>query len=95
MNPVEIKAEKLYLDQAKEGDPGWAELLSATRQSWLDRANSFFASCAGLCGKKVEEPEKAGWQNLPITNRWRCWACTRELEAAGKDHHETDAGRTA
>lgn len=41
-------------------------------------------SCLGGCGKKSENPEHQGWELLPITGRYRCGACSRELEVVGR-----------
>lgn len=44
-------------------------------------------SCAGGCGKVVPDDtaaEAAGWEFLPISRRYRCGQCTRELQEASK-----------
>lgn len=44
-------------------------------------------SCAAGCKRIVADEqaaEKAGWELLPITGRWRCPVCWRELQAVNK-----------
>jgi hypothetical protein len=40
-------------------------------------------SCSAGCKREVllSEAERTGWENLPITGRWRCPQCWRELQA--------------
>jgi hypothetical protein len=41
-------------------------------------------TCAAGCKRYVADEaaaSAAGWENLPISTRWRCVACTRELAA--------------
>lgn len=52
--------------------------------------------CAAGCKREVADidaAQAAGWENLPITNRWRCPACWRELQAVNRSNPIT-AGRT-
>ncbi len=40
--------------------------------------------CAAGCKRSVPDEtaaSHAGWENLPISTRWRCPDCTRELAA--------------
>lgn len=41
-------------------------------------------TCRDGCGRAVPhtELEHSGWSLLPISLRWRCPACTRELQQA-------------
>lgn len=44
-------------------------------------------SCSAGCGRgvptqRLDEGITAGWEHLPIGNRWRCNYCKRELDAA-------------
>jgi hypothetical protein len=50
------------------------------------------ASCSGGCGKATANPELASWDYLPISQRWRCWDCTRALQSVGrtKEHSAPD-----
>lgn len=41
-------------------------------------------SCSAGCKRAVEEPEKVGWEFLPISRRWRCPDCTRELDQVNR-----------
>lgn len=47
--------------------------------------------CAGGCGRVILDPEtnpsEPGWGYLPISGRWRCGQCTRELQEAARMHH--------
>lgn len=39
-------------------------------------------TCSAGCKRAVPDIDTAsaaGWENLPISNRWRCSDCTREL----------------
>lgn len=48
-------------------------------------ADSVFASRAEIDRALADAPDAAsaaGWGQLPITNRWRCPHCTRELQLA-------------
>jgi hypothetical protein len=43
--------------------------------------------CAAGCQRTVADQAEAlaqGWENLPITNRWRCPHCWRELQAVNR-----------
>jgi hypothetical protein len=42
-------------------------------------------ACYGGCGQKELEPQAKGWDQLPITGRWRCMACTRQLQEASRE----------
>jgi len=39
--------------------------------------------CSAGCMRSIPESQTshAGWENLPITGRWRCPQCWRELQA--------------
>lgn len=47
--------------------------------------------CAGGCGRVIIDPatnpSEPGWSYLPITGRWRCGQCERELREVGKLDH--------
>jgi hypothetical protein len=40
-------------------------------------------TCTDSCGRKVliDAVEQSGWSFLPITRRWRCPQCWRDLQA--------------
>jgi rubredoxin len=50
--------------------------------------------CTDACGRTVadmSEAEAKAWRFLEISKRWRCPACTRELDAA--NHRMAESGR--
>lgn len=42
------------------------------------------SSCAGGCGRASTNPILAGWDHLPIAQRWRCRVCTTALQSIGR-----------
>jgi len=50
----------------------------------MSQANPDPITCAAGCKRIVADEDAAafaGWEYLPITQRWRCPACWRELQA--------------
>lgn len=45
-------------------------------------------ACYGGCGQRADDPEQQGWELLPITNKYRCGACTRALKLVSTEKQE-------
>jgi hypothetical protein len=55
-------------------------------------------TCSAGCKREQRDADAAtaaGWDVLPITGRWRCPACTRELLAINARYLEMPASRDA
>jgi len=42
-------------------------------------------ACYGGCSRRSENPEQEGWELLPITGKYRCGQCSRDLRLAGQE----------